>query len=122
MVKLTAKGANFEIARKKLDKALREFRIRGIKTNIPFICNVLENEKFIRSATTTNFVDETPELFDLAGSKGPRAAVLCVTGPGESNEESGGRISIVTPDGRPRRILRRLTSLRLFHLASFAFE
>ena len=40
MVKLTAKGANFEIARKKLDKALREFRIRGIKTNIPFICNV----------------------------------------------------------------------------------
>ena len=69
MVKLTAKGANFEIARKKLDKALREFRIRGIKTNIPFICNVLENEKFIRSATTTNFVDETPELFDLAGSK-----------------------------------------------------
>ena len=43
-----------------------------------------------------------------------------VLGPYESNEESGGRISIVTPDGRRRRILRRLTSLRLLYLAPFA--
>merc|ERR1719172_587266 len=65
MVKVTAKSANFETSRKRLERALQEFRIRGIKTNIPFIMNVLRHPSFKSSTVTTDFVGDTPELFDF---------------------------------------------------------
>ena len=65
MVKVTAKSANFETSRKRLERALQEFRIRGIKTNIPFIMNVLRHPSFKNSTVTTDFVGDTPELFDF---------------------------------------------------------
>ncbi|CAG7715974.1 unnamed protein product [Allacma fusca] len=49
----------------KINRALREFRVRGVKTNIPFILNVLENQKFMNGTIDTNFIDEHPELFQF---------------------------------------------------------
>ncbi len=46
-----------------MDRALREFRIRGVKTNIPFLENVVHNEVFQAGRSTTTFLDETPDLF-----------------------------------------------------------
>jgi pyruvate carboxylase len=62
LVKVTAWGQNFPQACQRMDRALREFRIRGVKTNIPFLENVVNNESFIAGRTTTSFLDETPEL------------------------------------------------------------
>ena len=46
-----------------MERNLQEFRIRGIKTNIPFLNNVIKNEKFRNGEYDTSFIDETPELF-----------------------------------------------------------
>ena len=49
-----------------MERSLREMRIRGVKTNIPFLVNVMRNEKFRSGDYTTKFIEETPELFDIA--------------------------------------------------------
>ena len=46
-----------------MDRALREFRIRGVKTNIPFLENVINHPNFRAGEATTTFIDDTPELF-----------------------------------------------------------
>ncbi len=63
LVKVTAWGQNFDQACDRMDRALREFRIRGVKTNIPFLENVVNNTTFRDGETTTSFLDETPGLF-----------------------------------------------------------
>lgn len=63
LVKLTASGRDFQIALQRVDRALREFRIRGVKTNIPFLENVIAHETFRRGDATTTLIDTTPELF-----------------------------------------------------------
>jgi pyruvate carboxylase len=63
LVKLTAWDREFPLACQRMDRALREFRIRGVKTNIPFLENVVNNATFRSGRATTRFLDETPELF-----------------------------------------------------------
>lgn len=65
LVKLTVSGPTFEIALARMDRALREFRIRGVKTNIPFVENVIAHPLFRSGEATTTFIDETPELFEF---------------------------------------------------------
>lgn len=65
LVKLTAFGSRFEIALQRMDRALREFRIRGVKTNIPFIENVILNETFRCGKATTRLIDTNPDLFNF---------------------------------------------------------
>lgn len=62
LVKVTAHALDADAARHKLLRALAEFRIRGVKTNIQFLHNVLVHPRFVASAVTTTFVDDTPEL------------------------------------------------------------
>ena len=62
LVKITASGLEWNYARRKVVRALREFRIRGIKTNITFLENVLAHPTFAAGKAHTTFVDETPEL------------------------------------------------------------
>ncbi|MBV9302534.1 MAG: pyruvate carboxylase [Acidobacteriaceae bacterium] len=66
LVKVTAWGANFNQACQRMDRALREFRIRGVKTNIPFLENVVNHADFQAGQATTSFLDDTPELFEFA--------------------------------------------------------
>ena len=63
LVKMTAWGRTFPEACQRMDRALREFRIRGVKTNIPFLDNLVNNESFQAGLTTTAFLAETPALF-----------------------------------------------------------
>ena len=63
LVKVSTWALTFEQAAQKMVRNLKEFRIRGLKTNIPFLENVIKHEKFMSGQYNTTFVDETPELF-----------------------------------------------------------
>ena len=63
LVKLTASAPTFQAALQRMDRALREFRIRGVKTNIPFLENVIHNPIFSSGQASTTLIDTTPELF-----------------------------------------------------------
>ncbi|MFL6517682.1 MAG: pyruvate carboxylase, partial [Bacillus sp. (in: firmicutes)] len=63
LVKLSTWALTFEQAASKMVRNLQEFRIRGIKTNIPFLENVVKHEKFRNGEYDTSFIDTTPELF-----------------------------------------------------------
>jgi pyruvate carboxylase len=63
LVKLSTWALTFEQAASKMVRNLQEFRIRGIKTNIPFLENVVKHEKFRTGEYDTSFIDTTPELF-----------------------------------------------------------
>ncbi len=65
LVKVTASAPTFETAISRLDRALREFRVRGVKTNIPFIENVIEHPIFRAGEATTTLIDTSPELFEF---------------------------------------------------------
>lgn len=63
LVKVSTWGKTFKEAAAKMDRNLQEFRIRGIKTNIPFLENVVKHHNFITGNFNTSFIDSTPELF-----------------------------------------------------------
>ena len=62
LAKITASGLEWNYARRKAIRSLREFRIRGVKTNIHFLENVLAHPTFIDGKAHTTFIDETPAL------------------------------------------------------------
>ena len=66
LVKVTAHGLRFVDAARRMERCLQEFRVRGVKTNIPFLLNLVTHPKFLEGQLTTRFLDETPELFHLA--------------------------------------------------------
>jgi pyruvate carboxylase len=63
LVKVTAHGLRFVEAARRMERSLQEFRIRGVKTNIPFLINLVTHPAFLEGRFTTRFLDETPELF-----------------------------------------------------------
>jgi len=63
--KVTAWAPTPEAAIARMDRALREFRIRGVSTNIAFVENLLKHPTFLNYGYHTKFIDETPELFDF---------------------------------------------------------
>ncbi|XP_046301080.1 pyruvate carboxylase, mitochondrial isoform X1 [Marmota monax] len=65
LVKVIAHGKDHPTAATKMSRALAEFRVRGVKTNIPFLQNVLNNQQFLAGTVDTQFIDENPELFQL---------------------------------------------------------
>ncbi|MGL5928798.1 MAG: pyruvate carboxylase, partial [Dermatophilaceae bacterium] len=62
LVKLICRGRDFEMAVRRARRALAEFRVRGVSTNIPFLEAVLADPVFQRGEATTSFIDERPEL------------------------------------------------------------
>lgn len=76
LVKCSCSGSTFEIARRKMLRALIEFRIRGVKTNIPFLLALLTNEVFIAGDCWTTFIDDTPSLFQMIGSQNRATKLL----------------------------------------------
>ena len=65
LVKITASGATFDMALDRMDRALREMRIRGVKTNIPFLENVIHYPAFRSGNATTTMIDTSPGLFEF---------------------------------------------------------
>jgi pyruvate carboxylase len=88
LVKISAWGREFPQACQRMDRALREFRIRGVKTNIPFLENVVNHPVFQAGDATTRFLDDHPELFRFT-EKRDRATRLL------------GYIADVTVNGNP---------------------
>jgi len=80
LVKVTASAPTFETAISRLTRALREFRIRGLKTNIPFLENVLAHPIFREGMATTTMIDTSPELFTFAPRRDRATKLLAFLG------------------------------------------
>lgn len=65
LVKVTAWGHSSDEAALRMDRALREFRVRGLATNLQFLENLIAHPLFRTGECTTRFIDETPELFNF---------------------------------------------------------
>ena len=65
LVKVTARGRNLGEAAGRMERCLQEFRIRGVKTNIPFLISLITHKTFLAGNATTRMIDKTPELFTL---------------------------------------------------------
>ena len=65
LVKVTAWARRFPDAIHRMERCLQEFRVRGVKTNIPFLIKLVMHPTFMDGECTTGFIDETPELFDF---------------------------------------------------------
>ncbi|MEM9364502.1 MAG: pyruvate carboxylase [Planctomycetota bacterium] len=65
LVKVTARAPEFTAAARRMDRCLQEFRIRGVKTNIPFLLRLVNHPTFLAGESTTRLIDNTPELFQL---------------------------------------------------------
>ena len=63
LVKVTAWAQTPDGAIRRMDRALREFRVRGVSTNIDFVINLLKHPTFLDDTYTTKFIDTTPDLF-----------------------------------------------------------
>ena len=63
LVKVTAHGQNMDQTTRRMKRALSEFRVRGVSTNIAFLYNLLSHEDFLSGESRTSFLDENPEVF-----------------------------------------------------------
>ena len=80
LVKMTAWGREVPDACHRMDRALREFRIRGVKTNIPFLENVVNHPKFQKGDITTSFLAEETSLFKFPVRKDRATKILSYLG------------------------------------------
>lgn len=118
LVKVTCHSLDFEGAARKLGRALAEFRVRGVSTNIPFLRKVLSHPTFLSGDARTDFIDTTPELFDFPPRRNRAQRVLRFLGevavngpttPGVSGKPSKLDPEIPeAPKGRPPEGFRRI--------------
>jgi pyruvate carboxylase len=80
LVKVTATAPTFDQTIRRMDRALREFRVRGVKTNIPFLENLILHPTFRAGEATTTFIDSTPELMRWAPKRDRASKVLTFIG------------------------------------------
>jgi pyruvate carboxylase len=76
LTKVTAWAPTPEAAIARMDRALREFRIRGVSTNIDFVINLLKHPVFLSNEYHTKFIDQTPDLFDFAPRRDRATKIL----------------------------------------------
>ena len=76
LVKVTARARTFDAAIKRMDRALNEFRVRGVLTNIPFLLRLIDHPTFRDGRCTTAFIDNTPSLMDFKVSPSRTSRLL----------------------------------------------
>ncbi|WP_338052637.1 pyruvate carboxylase [Rhodocyclus purpureus] len=93
LVKVTAWGATSTEAIHKMDRALREFRVRGLATNLHFLENVINHPLFVSGECSTRFIDTTPELFHFPKRRDRATRLLRFVGDVivNGNDEMKGR-------------------------------
>ena len=103
LVKVTAWGHSSDEAALRMDRALREFRVRGLATNLQFLENVIAHPLFRSGACTTRFIDETPELFQFTRRRDRATRLLKFLGhvAVNGNPEMKGRKLPALPLARP---------------------
>ncbi|MCR4842719.1 MAG: pyruvate carboxylase [Eubacterium sp.] len=89
LVKVISHGRTFDMAIAKSLRALREMRIRGVKTNIAFLINVVNHEIFRSGECYTTFIEETPELFEFEKSKDRATKIIEFIGDRVVNTTKG---------------------------------
>jgi pyruvate carboxylase len=99
LVKLTTSGPNLSQALDRMQRALREMRIRGVKTNIPFLENVITHKDFVRGDATTRMIDVTPSLFKFKPRKDRASKLLNYLGEVivNGNPQVKGRARVTNP-------------------------
>ena len=99
LVKLTTSGPNLSQALDRMHRALREMRIRGVKTNIPFLENVITHKEFVKGNATTRMIDVTPSLFKFKARKDRASKLLSYLGEVivNGNPQVKGRPRIQSP-------------------------
>ena len=110
LVKLTASARSFDLAIQRMDRALREFRIRGVKTNIPFIENVIHHDTFSSGQAITTLIDTTPALFNFKRRRDRATKLLKLLGETivNGNEQVKDRpvpvmdLPVISPDFDPK--------------------
>ncbi|WP_166905499.1 pyruvate carboxylase [Mycobacterium sp. DL440] len=97
LVKLTCRGRDFSTAVARSRRAVAEFRIRGVSTNIPFLAAVLDDPDFIAGRVTTSFIEERPQLLTARGSADRGTRILNYLADVTVNQPHGPRPSAVYP-------------------------
>ena len=97
LVKLTCRGRDFSTAVNRARRALAEFRIRGVSTNIPFLQAVLDDPDFQAGRITTSFIDERPQLLTARSSADRGTKILNYLADVTVNQPHGSRPSTVYP-------------------------
>lgn len=91
LVKVTSLGRSFEEARRKSIRALDELKIKGVKTNLSFLENVLHHETFVKGECDTNFIANNPGLLDIKPRKDKELNLLTFLGNKAVNEVKGNK-------------------------------
>ncbi|MDH6242990.1 pyruvate carboxylase [Mycobacterium sp. OTB74] len=97
LVKLTCRGSDFATAVARARRAVAEFRIRGVSTNIPFLQAVLDDPDFVAGRVTTSFIDERPQLLTSRTSADRGTKILNYLADVTVNQPHGPRPSAVYP-------------------------
>lgn len=97
LVKLTCRGRDFPTAVNRARRAIAEFRIRGVSTNIPFLQAVLDDPDFQAGRVTTSFIDERPQLLTARSSADRGTKILNYLADVTVNRPHGARPSTVYP-------------------------
>ena len=97
LVKVTSSDNTFEGACRRALRAISEVTVRGVKTNIPFITNILTHPTFLKGACHTKFIDETPELLDVVGHGNRATKVLNYIAQIQVNNPDAERKQLDTP-------------------------
>ncbi|MCG8928349.1 pyruvate carboxylase [Lentzea sp. CC55] len=97
LVKLTCRGRNFGLAVARARRAIAEFRIRGVSTNIPFIQAVLDEPDFYEGRVTTSFIEKRPHLLTARHSADRGTRLLTYLADVTVNHPNGTRPTAVDP-------------------------
>ena len=97
LLKVTASSRTFEDTIRKAIRALRETEIKGVKTNIAFMMNVLNHPKFAKGQCDTGFIANTPDLLDIAKVQDDELRVIEFLGNKFVNETKGEKQSYNVP-------------------------
>ncbi|WP_181783008.1 pyruvate carboxylase, partial [Pseudonocardia pini] len=97
LVKLTCHGHDFPNAVRRARRAIAEFRIRGVSTNLPFLAAVLDDPDFAAGHITTSFIEERPELLKARPSADRGSRMLAYLAETTVNKPNGPRPEVVEP-------------------------
>jgi pyruvate carboxylase len=97
LVKVISWGRTFEEAVRRATRAIREIKIRGVKTNSDFLINVLNHETFLKGQCDTNFIANNPELFEITPKIDIELRVLKYIGEKVVNETKGNKKEFDVP-------------------------
>lgn len=97
LIKLSCRGRDFPTAVRRARRAVAEFRIRGVSTNIPFLQAVLDDPDFQAGRITTSFIEERPQLLTARSSADRGTKILSYLADVTVNKPHGERPSTVYP-------------------------